>query len=78
MRALITIHIKGMHNNWLNQFYTAFQFPYMILAINKVDGRGLSNTVCHEYLAKKTKVMWYQPQKELHIAEKIRQSISVI
>ena len=46
-RALITIHMKGTYNNWLNQFYS-FPFLYMTLAIDKLDGGGLNNTACHE------------------------------
>ena len=41
-RVLITVHVKGMHNNWLNQFYS-FSLPYMTLAVHKLNGRGLSN-----------------------------------
>ena len=36
----------------------------MTLAVNKVDEHSLSNTACHEYLTKKTKLMLYQPLKE--------------
>ena len=31
----------------------------MTLAIDKLNGHGLSNTACHEHLPKKTKVMQY-------------------
>ena len=34
-----------------------FPFLYMILAIDKLNGRGLSNTACREYLPKKTKLI---------------------
>ena len=36
----------------------------MTLAINKMDGHGHINTVCREFLPKKTKVMRYQLQKD--------------
>ena len=49
-RTLITIHMKGMHNNQLNQFY-GFSVSLKVLAVNKVDGLGLSNTTCHECVA---------------------------
>ena len=35
----------------------AFPFHYMTLAIDKLNGRGLSNNVCHECLPKKTKAV---------------------
>ena len=38
----------------------AFQFPCMALAINKIDGRGLSNEVRCELLPK-SKVILYLP-----------------
>ena len=34
-------------------------FLYITLAVNKLNGCGLSNNACHEYLPKKTKIMWY-------------------
>ena len=37
----------------------AFPFLYMTLAINKLNGCGLSSTVCHKDLPKKTKVTQY-------------------
>ena len=37
----------------------AFQFLYMTLAIEKVNGHGLSNTACHECMPKKTKITQY-------------------
>ena len=44
---------KGINNkschNWIKQF-TAFLFAYMTLAINKLNGHGLSNTTRHEHL----------------------------
>ena len=36
----------------------------MKLAIDIIDGHGLSDKVCHEHLSKKTK---YQPQLELGV-----------
>ena len=44
LRALIASDVKGMHNNRIRQFYS-FSIFYMTLAINKFNGRGLSNTV---------------------------------
>ena len=41
-RALIKSHVKAMCNNWIKQFYY-FLFLYMTLAIDKLNGRGLSN-----------------------------------
>ena len=38
---------------------TAFQLLYMILAIDLIDGRGLSNEARHWLLPKKSKVMLY-------------------
>ena len=35
---------------------TAFQFLYMTLAMDIIDGCGLSNEVCHVLLPKKCKV----------------------
>ena len=39
-------------------------FLHMTPAIDKLNGRGLSNTLCHERLLKKTKVMQYWLQKD--------------
>ena len=50
--------VKGMHNDWIRQFYGLSVF-YMTLAIVKLNGRGLSNIVFRERLPKKTKVMQY-------------------
>ena len=36
----------------------------MTLAINRMDGCGHINTAHCERLSKKTKVTWYQPQKD--------------
>ena len=36
----------------------------MTLAINKMDEHGHINTAHCEHLLKKTKVMWYWPQKD--------------
>ena len=38
---------------------TAFQSLYMALAIDIIDGRGLSNEARRELLLKKSKVMLY-------------------
>ena len=40
---------------------TAFQFLCMALAIDTIDGQGLSNAVHRELLPKKSKVMLYLP-----------------
>ena len=37
----------------------AFPFHYMTLAIDKLNGRGLSNSVHRERLPRKTKTMQY-------------------
>ena len=43
-------------------------FPFLVvfvtLTMDKVNGRGHSNTAHREHLTKKTKVMWYKLQKE--------------
>ena len=56
LRALITSHVKGMCNNQIRQFY-GFLFLYMTLAVDKLNGCGLRNTVHRECLPKKTKVV---------------------
>ena len=43
----------------------AFPFLYMALAINKLNGRGLSNNACRERQPKKTKIIWYYVATEL-------------
>ena len=58
LRALIASHIKGTHNNQKRQFY-GLPFLYMTLAIDKLNGRGISKAAYHECLPKKTKVMQY-------------------
>ena len=45
--------------DWLSKFYGTFQLLYMRLAINKMNGHGLSNTACHACQAKKMKLMLY-------------------
>ena len=55
----------------------AFLFLYMTLAIDKLNGCGLSNTALHECLPKKTKVTQYQLQKDYQ-AVPMSQSISII
>ena len=39
--------------DWLNKFYdfSAFDLLYMTLAIDKMDGHGLSNIAYYEYLS---------------------------
>ena len=44
----MTIYIKYMCYNRLNQFYDFLVSLYMILAINKLDEYGISNTEYHE------------------------------
>ena len=41
----------------LQVLYIAFQFLYISLAINIIDGRGLSNKARHDLLQKKRKIM---------------------
>ena len=43
---IITSHIKGTHNNRIRQFYS-FLFLCLTLVIGKLNGHGLSSTVCH-------------------------------
>ena len=50
----LTSHICSL-NNQLNKSYR-FPFLFMILAIDSIDGYGLSNEVCYEFLPKKSKV----------------------
>ena len=47
--------------DWLNKFciFSLLQLLYITLAVDKMDGRGLINTACHEHLPKKTMVTWY-------------------
>ena len=40
--------------------FPCFQLLYVTLAIDKMDGHGLSNTARRERLPKKTKVTWYR------------------
>ena len=42
--------------------FTAFPFLYMTLAINKLNGCGLSNNVHRVHLPKKTKITLYKLQ----------------
>ena len=55
LRPLITSHMKYMRNNWKKQF-TAFPFHYMTLAVDKLNGCGLSNSVRCEHLLKKMEI----------------------
>ena len=57
---LKTIHVKGSLNNQPNKSY-AFQFLCTALAINTVDGRGLSNETRRVLLPKKSEVTLYLP-----------------
>ena len=50
---------RHTHNDWIRQLYTALPFLYMTLAIDKLNGHGLSNTACCERLPMKAKVTWY-------------------
>ena len=52
-RPLITSHVKGMRNNQIRQFYGR-PFLYTTLAVDKLNGHGLSNTARRERLPKKT------------------------
>ena len=56
--------------------FSTFQLLYITLAIDKMDGCGLSNTACRECLPKKTKVTQYWLQKDYPI--KTRCSASVV
>ena len=42
----------------------ASPFLYMTPVINKLNGRGFSNSACREHLPMKTKVMQYWLQKD--------------
>ena len=44
--------------------FPAFNYFYMALAIDKMDGHGHFNTAHCEQLSKKTKVSQYQLQKD--------------
>ena len=56
--TLIATHVKQTHNNRLSKF-NASQFLYMALAIDIMDGCGLSNKACCERLSKETKTVLY-------------------
>ena len=53
--AIKTIHVKLSLNNQSNKSY-CFQFLCNALAIDTIDGQGLSNEVRYELLPKKSKV----------------------
>ena len=46
----------------------AFPFLYMTLAIDKLNGHGLSNNACRERLPKKTKITRYYLQNYQAVA----------
>ena len=58
LRPLITSHMKGTGNNQIMKFYS---YPVSLYdtAVDKLNRRGLSNTVGHECLPKKSQVKWY-------------------
>ena len=58
---LKTIHVKGSLNNQQQKSPTAFQYLCTELAIDTVDGRGLSNEARRVLLPKESKVMQYLP-----------------
>ena len=58
LRALITIHMKGILNNWIMKFYS-FSVSLYDTAVDKLNRHGLSDTAGHERLPKKVKVMRY-------------------
>ena len=53
-RPLITSHVKGMRNNQIRQFYGPSIFC-TTFAVDKLNGRFLSNITRCEHLPKKTK-----------------------
>ena len=56
-------HSCEMKSEIVNQTSpTAFYLLCMALAINSIDGRGLSNEARHELLPKNSKEMLYFPQ----------------
>ena len=69
-RALITsgkIWCDQTMCDWLNKFYgfSCFQLLlYMTLAVDKMDDCGPINAAYCKCMPKKTKVMWYQLQKD--------------
>ena len=68
----MTSQVKGMCNNH-KAVYGPSVSLYDSLAINKLNGRGLSNTACRERLPKKTKVTWKDYQ-----AAPVSRSVSII
>ena len=57
-RPLITRHVKGTRNNQIMKLY-GYSVSLYDTAVNKLNRRGLSNTVGRECLPKKSQVMWY-------------------
>ena len=55
LRALVTSHVKGTHNNRIRQFYGNSVSLYDT-SVNKLNWHDLSNTALYEHLPKKTKV----------------------
>ena len=72
---LITSHVKDTRNNWIMNFYSYYVSLYDT-AINKLNRRGLSNTVDRERLPKKTKVTQLYLQKDYQAVPTSR-SISI-
>ena len=60
-RVLITSHLKHMRNNHIKQFYgfSVSIYMYMTLAVDKLNGRGLSNNAHRERLLKENEMTWY-------------------
>ena len=57
-RPLITSHVKGTRNNQIMKFY-GYSVSLYDTVIDKLNRRGLSNTVGRERLPKNSQVMRY-------------------
>ena len=57
-RILITSHVKGTRNNQIMKFYS-YSVSLYDTAVDKLNGRGLSNAVGRELPSKKSQVMQY-------------------
>ena len=58
LKVLITSHVKGIRNNQIMKLY-GYSISLYDTTVNKLNRRGLSNTVGHERLPKKSQVMRY-------------------
>ena len=60
-KARVTYGLILTLYDWLNSYVilSAAQFHFMALAINVIDGHGLSNKMCRQLQLKKNQVMQY-------------------